>query len=367
MTALRIYTRWPVEGYAAPVRSHSGGLERLSLLTRMNRESLAAEWSRVDLSWDRQKKSDKLADVTIELGYCGAICFPRALLPRLFPPPASGLEFLSAQIEDEDWVLLNCLRVTDAIDEASSDLVTTVTEGGSPWISDVRWINIVDPRALQWDVFCIPNSPAQDASRRLLVSELFVERYRRLGLRGLDFKHIGYVVPDASQAVPKPPEPLAPPPKPSRRKDPKLTSAPLPVTEQIELTQAGAEWRQRLQLASDASAEAVLQRLTQELQAQRPTFWTVTAEERIDATLGLSAIYGELLCSQCGWSWVELRQSRSKRWIAVTSADGRHALALLPYIQQQMQSEAPTVTLLFNMIRAGDLPRAEAGQPVLVA
>ena len=146
-----------------------------------------------------------------------------------------------------------------------------------------------------------------------------------------------------------------------------LTSGPLPADEQIEITAVGAEWRQRLQLSSDGNPELILQRLTEEMQRLRPVFSTISAEERIDASLGLSAIYGELLCKHCGWSWVELSQSRSKRWIAVAAADNRHALALLPYVQQQIESQSPTFTLLFNMIAASNLPAAQPDALTLIA
>lgn len=103
------------------------------------------------------------------------------------------------------------------------------------------------------------------------------------------------------------------------------------------------------------------------MQKLRPAFSTMSAEERIDASLGLSAIYGELLHSACGWSWAELREGRSKRWIAVLAPSGQHVLPLLPCARQQVQSEAPSVALLFNMIAAGNLPTVEPGEIKVLA
>lgn len=364
---LRVWTAWPAEGFASAIGTDVDSDVTFWLMKNQNRVPLANGWRCALLVWDRRRKKDKIPEVTGAFGYGGALCFSRALLPRLFPGPTPELEFLSARIDGDDLVLLNCLRVTNAIDRASSDLKMLEVEGSPPSIFDVRWINIADRRALEWDVFCIPSSEDPSVPRRFLVTDVFVSRYRSLNLRGLDFKQVGYIVPDASQAVPKPPAPPAPPPKPSKRKPPKLTSAPLPADEQVELAEVCAEWRQRLQLAPDSSPETILQRLTEETQRLRPTFWTMSAEDRIDASLGLSAIYGELLCKAHGWSWAELRQSRSKRWISVVSPSRAHALALLPYVQQQMQSEGSTLTLLFNMIAAGSLPESEPGQLVVVA
>lgn len=338
-------------------------------MRRLNRTPLEVGWNSATLNWDRQRKKDKIPDVTVAFGYGGALCFSSHLLANLFPSPAPGLEFLTASIDGESGLLLNCLRVTEAIDRTSSDLQMLEAEGSPPWIFDVRWINIVDERALRWDAFCIPNSTDPATPRRFLITDLFVDRVRNLGLRGLDFKHVGYIVADASQAVPKPPAP--PPPAPAREaskpKPPELSSVPLPAGEQIELAEVCAKWRQRLQLSDEMAPEAVLQRITEEMQKLRLVFSTVSPEERIDILLGLSAVYGELLHSACGWSWVEVREGRSKRWIAMLAPSGAHALALVPYLQKQIQSESPTATLLFNMIAAGQLPPAEPRQLVLVA
>jgi hypothetical protein len=362
-----IWTAWPPEGYASPIARDLDSSVMLEFPRMHNIKSLADGWQKASLAWNKAKKKDATPDIRTTFGYNGALCFRRSMTQRLFPYSTTALEFLPARLDDEEWSLLNCLRVTRSIDMTKSDLQFLEIADHPPWIFDVRWLNIVDKSALDWDVFCIPNSTDPSTPRRFFVTDLFVDRVHTLGLRGLDFKHVGYIVADVSQAVPKPPAPLPSPPKVSKRKPPKLTSAPLPAGELIEIAAFGAKWRQRLQLSSDASPETVLQRLAEEMQKLRPVFSTISAEERIDASLGLSAIYGELLRSACGWSWAELRESRSKRWIAVLAPSGNHALALVPYVQQQIQSEAPTVALLFNMIAAGDLPAEEPGQIRVVA
>jgi hypothetical protein len=345
------------DGYAGAVASDWDQYSALDYMN-LNNKSLLLDWQSLGLKWAKNKKADKTPDASA-LYFPGAYCFRQSIAGALFGASASGLEFLPATMEDEDWMVLNCLRGTDAIDFDSSDLLTMDDAPGlPPRILDVRWINITDPAVCELEIFCLRSSPLA----RLLCTDAFVDRTRHLSLHGLDFEHVGYIVPDASQAVPKPPAPPPPPPKPSKRKPPKLTTGLLPADEQIEIAEVGAKWRQRLQLASDASPEALLQRITEEMHKLRPVFWTISAEERLDASLGLSAIYGELLRSSCGWTWAELRESRSKRWIAVLSPSGNHALVLMPYVQQQIQSEAPTVALLFNMIVAGDLPSTEPGQ-----
>lgn len=369
---LKLWQAFSAEGFAAPVAGDfekfcRGGYEQL------RKRSLILDWKPVDIEWCRNRKSDKLGEMGT-LYTVNDVCFRKSDSQKLFPMLPADVELLPLRLGDVDWVLLNCLRSGTAIDRESSDLwITTLPDlpeykGVQPWISEIRWINLIEPRALaeRWEVLCVPASTDTMAYRHLVLTDVFVDRVHSMGLRGLDFKHVGYIVADASQAMPKPPAPPPPAAKPSKRKPPKLTSRPLPADERIEIAEVGAQWRQRLHLSGEMSPEAVLQRIAEEMQKLRPAFWTMSAEERLDASLGLSAIYGELLRSACGWSWAELRESRSKRWIAMLAPSGTHALVLVPYMQQHIQAEAPTVTLLFNMIAAGQLPPAEPGQLVSI-
>jgi hypothetical protein len=373
---LQLWQALPANGFAAPLARNFSEYER-NAYSDLHKRSLLSEWKAIDLIWHKQRTRDKLSGI-YTLYSLGALCFPTCWSRLLLPASTANVEFLPLRLGDDDWCLLNCLRSAAHLDRASSDLwIQSMSDlvpndpqyaGMEPWIAEIRWANLIEPEALaeQWDVLCVPASSDPMAHRHLLLTDVFVDRVRSLGLRGLDFKHVGYIVPDASQVVAKPPAPPPPPPKSSKRKAPKLTTGPLPADEQIEISEIHAEWRQRLQLPSDANPATVLARLAEEMQKLRPVFLTISAEERADASLGLSAIFGELLCSACGWSWVELRESRSKRWIAVLSPTRNHALALVPYVQQQIQSAAPNVTLLFNMIVAGNLPPAEPGQLVTV-
>jgi hypothetical protein len=324
----------------------------------LHKRSLRRSWRKVELALHYPRKKDKVCDISTL--YAGnAVCLPQSLAKKLFVRSLAtkAIELLPLQLGDEAWALIN-LRVS--VEQVRSN---------DSFVSHIPWLNIVEPRAIEdgWEVLGVPVVTSDSAGMHLVFTDVVVNRIRELGLRGLDFKHVGYIVADASQAVPEPPASPPPPPKVSKHKSPKLTSAPLPADEQVELAEVGAEWRKRLRLVSDTNSETILQRLTEEAQRLRPTFWTISAEERIDASLGLSAIYGELLCKAHGWSWAELRQSRSKQWVSVVSPSHAHALALLPYVQQQMQSEAPTFALLFNMIGAANLPASEPGQLAVVA
>lgn len=371
-SVFKLWKPYPLEDFASLVATDYAKLVP-NYYEAIHKRSMLAEWLTTDLEWHRNRKTDKLSE-NLTFMY-SELCVRSTKLRELFPVPATDLEFLPMRVGPEEWLVVNCLRDSSAIDLATSDLRIQSWpdlpdfQGMAPTIMEIRWINLVEPRGLadQWEIVGVPTSILVESSRRQLVTDVFIARMQTLGPCGVGFKHVGYIVPDASQAVPKPPEQPKPQPTASKRKQPKLSARAIPASDQIEIAEAGAQWRERLQLAPEAAPKAILQRMTEAAHELQPTWWTIAAEKRIDALLGLSSIYGELLRKHCGWSWVELSQSRNKRWIAVAAADNRHALALLPYVQQQIESQSPTFTLLFNMVAAGNLPLAEPGALTLIA
>jgi hypothetical protein len=357
----RVWSAVQADGFAAAVLSKMPSASQSSSVN-LHRESLMPHWQPPLLEWHRERARDLNPTVTLDFA-SGSLCLPQSVVGDLFPSGSNGIEFLPARIGDQDWLVVHLTSNAVDIDEASSDLTTLDLPSGRQQLVGARWLNVLGRSALGFEVFCLRREP----QLYVLCTDSFVERVQRLGLRGLDFKHIGYIVADASNAVPKPAELPKPPAPPGKRRDPKLTTLPLPAVEQIELARVAVEWRTRMQLPAEAGPEAVLKRLSSELTTLGPSFLTISADDRMDATLGLSAIYGELLCKHAGWKWVELRQSKTKQWIAVASADGRHALALLPYIQQQANAQPSTLELVFNMILGGQLPDVEAGQTKTIA
>lgn len=338
----------------------------LDMRIDLHTQPMLHSWQPAKLTWFRDSPNHPLPDISIPTWY-GSICFRRSMSDLLLPSRGNEIELLPACLDGEDWVIVHCLRNVTEIDLSISEVRNSPQPDYPLVIAEIHWVNIVIPNSIDLDLLYIPAFSHPMAPRHLLLTDAFVDRVQAFGLRGLDFKHVGYIVPDASQAVPRPPAPPAPPPKASKRKPPKFSAEPMAMRDLAEILAAGARWRERLQLTRDASPQSILKGITVEMNALRPTWWDVTADARIDASLGLAAIYGELLCKACGWSWIELRQSRSKRWIAVAGPDHRHAVALLPYVHQQIETPDPTVTLLFNMIAAADLPAADPGALVVVA
>ncbi|MBL8340001.1 MAG: hypothetical protein JNL30_00935 [Rubrivivax sp.] len=287
------------------------------------------------------------------------VCIRADVCNALLGTDTSEIELLPFTIEGAPWVLVNCLRTVEVFDPSTTDIGFLEVAGHGPVPTEVRWINVTDPTACSKALFGL-RSPKV---RQLLWTDDLVNRCRELGLQGLEFKHVGFVVPDAAHAVPKP---AAAPPVASLRKykGPKLTTTPLPADEMKELEAAGTELRRKMDLPHEAGAELVLASVSSELSSLGTQWSGLGKDQRVDALLGLSSVFGDLLRSALGWSWVQLRQGRSQRWIALLAPSGQHAFAPVPYFHLQMGSEAPTVTLLFNLLATGPLPPAEPGQIV---
>ena len=353
----KLWAHEPSEGFLAAAIPASPKSE-LGWMSRIGLSPIGDTWRMPRLvEWHSNRKRDRAPDIaTLSLS---GICAVPSIADALLGGNTIGFELVPFSIARQRWVLMNCLRKVFEFDHASSQLRFLEVHDHDPILMDIKWINVTDPRACELGIFVLgsPSFP------QLFWTDALVQRYHGLGLKGLEFKHIGYVVPDSAHAVPAP----APPPAQtiqSRYRGPKLRAAPLPAEELRELERAGLEMRQRIGLPRDAGAELVLERLHTEMTALRPTWSGLRNEQREDALLGLSAVYGDLLCSALGWSWVELRQGRNQRWIALLAPTGRHALAPVPYFSQHIGSEEATTTLLFNMLASGMLPPAEPGQIV---
>jgi hypothetical protein len=269
---------------------------------------------------------------------------------------------LPIRIEGEDWLVVHALGVLDGVvDLPSSVFQASPVIEGFPERRTYKWLNLIHPQPLPGEFLRLRGSVYGPH-----VTEPFVERVKALGLKGLQFELIGHVIADPSQAVPRP----VPPPEAAatqrRGRQPKLTAKPLSSGEREELEEAGTAMRARWGVRPGWSAEATLTAMQAQIQQLSPSWFQLSKEEQVDALLGLAAIFGELICSAHGWTWAELRQGRDLRWIAVLAPQGTHALALVPYLRQQIDSAAPTTTLVFNMIGAGSLPPAEPGQVVSI-
>jgi hypothetical protein len=85
-----------------------------------------------------------------------------------------------------------------------------------------------------------------------------------------------------------------------------------------------------------------------------------------DAIEALAALWGTAVARASGWRWTHAVQGDAS-WICLASADRAHACSPLSFISRQAEpSRETTALLLFNMIRAGNLPASAPGQLAFV-
>lgn len=355
-----LWQAWPSEDLPNLLPQYFGKVPEWP--SALHKRSMASDWAPVSAIWHPSAKGDT---PEISLLALNEICMTDRTAKLLFESDFHQLEWLDVNVGGEVWQLLNCLRRSCQFDPQTSvfdwfDFIPLL-----PALARIRWINITDPRVAEMGVFAFSyHASTLPHLYHLLWADALVKRIKNLGLRGVEFEQVGYIVSDASEAIPMPPPP--PPPQARKRKGHQLSTQPLHKEDMAELAQAGTSLRATLQITAHTDAPAVLDALTERVTRLRYGWPHADARTRTQTLLGLSAIYGDLLCAAQGWTWIELRQGRKQSWPAVASADGQYALALMPFMDMQVMSEAPTLTLLFNMIAAGHLPPAEPGRIALV-
>jgi hypothetical protein len=220
-------------------------------------------------------------------------------------------------------------------------------------------VNVVDPRASELDAFRLGIQPKV----WVYFTERFVHRYLALGLKGVRFEHVGYIVDTPEYAVPPPPRPV--PQVPEAPRWPKWQTAP--EDEVAHYSQSGQALLQARGLSDTAEASATLNALAAEIEAQRPGYSKLKPKVRKALLDGLAGAFGLLLQRQLDWRWMDL-QVTSRAWgLGLASPNGSHALCLNQVIERQFTSPEPsTIALLFNMISTGNLPLAGAGDHVAI-
>lgn len=116
----------------------------------------------------------------------GALAFKKEFKEALFPNAATQLEFLPFTVLGKPWLLLNCLQAASSIDATASK----VMRGLNGEICYVMKIRVTDSLVQGWDVFTLDDSNRA----QLFVTNAFLERFKKLGLKGIEFQEIGEAV-----------------------------------------------------------------------------------------------------------------------------------------------------------------------------
>jgi hypothetical protein len=350
---MELFAVWPTERSLAVVqRPSESTTAQFRLLIR---QSMADRWVVEDLDWHRSPRKGERQETATWFGH---LCVASTLSELLLTNRAC-LELLPIRVMGDDWIVINILGILKGVDLATSDFRLMPPDGSM--VHYFEWINIVHSEPLPFEFFKVEGGCLQT-----FVTATFVNRYKALKLKGLRFELIGHVIASADQAIPRPPRPVKPVPSPSTYREPKLTLKPLPKAWQQELGRSAADGASRLGLDARAGPEATLAALQAEVARLHPLWGDELTDERVGPLTELAALYGNLVCARCGWTWMQLVQARGPHWMAVVSPDGEHALPVAAYMNQQILKSEPTLALLLNMIAEGQLPLATPGRPVIL-
>lgn len=126
-----------------------------------------------------------------------------------------------------------------------------------------------------------------------------------------------------------------------------------------ELREFSADGARRAGLEKLSSAMVVLEAISARVEAVRP----LADEALLDEALGLGCLWAEQVCGSLGWSWATLTSGDAEHH-CIVSPDRRFAIHATAYLRSLLSDREAdnTVVLLFNMIAAGNVPQAEAGQ-----
>jgi hypothetical protein len=127
----------------------------------------------------------------------------------------------------------------------------------------------------------------------------------------------------------------------------------------LEISQAAARAREFLQLRTKASPKAAVAAINdaiEKIRRQKPA----KPINRKELAIDLGALWGEALCATENWEWRVLRVKGDGTINAVCSPSRSHAIDPISFIHRMVSSRSSevdtTALLVFNMIKAGDLP-----------
>lgn len=152
-------------------------------LNGLNFRKMADDWMPIHFEfYIGEKKEGRRPDITYKVP---CLAFRSELQSQIFPFKSDDLEFLPIVASGEDWLMVNCLRTTNCVDETRSLLHRDQTGQ----IFFVQKLTVTARLPEHSELFTIDGS--NRAYTYLL--EPLVNRIKNLGLEGLTFKEIGQI------------------------------------------------------------------------------------------------------------------------------------------------------------------------------
>jgi hypothetical protein len=126
-----------------------------------------------------------------------------------------------------------------------------------------------------------------------------------------------------------------------------------------QISEAVTRAREFLELKSKASPKAAITAVRQAIDNVRRQKRRKGKNAK-ELAIDLGALWGEALCQALNWEWCMLREKGEGTVCAVCSPDRSHAIDPISLIYRLVTSRNSdydnTALLVFNMIKAGDMP-----------
>jgi hypothetical protein len=113
--------------------------------------------------------------------------------------------------------------------------------------------------------------------------------------------------------------------------------------------------------AGAASPDRIQQWIYETVNALRSKPRETTEDGRTQTALNLGCLWGQAVCDQLGWEWAAVSLEPGSEFYGVVAPSRSHAIFPLHYVQELLSDpeRGQTSLLLYNMLKAGDLPPAE--------
>lgn len=352
---IRVFGAWNDDAYRHPVQSVESPTQSWTQICGAQDQPDSADLLR--LEWSTEGENRRAPDLTVFGLERGLIC-RKDTIDRLGLVDSELIELLPVSLESESWFTAIPKTIIQPLPEKLS-YDSIPTESGGECIVWISWFNILIADAGSINAFKLSLHP----HGRVYFTEPFVKRCHALGLVGVRFEHVGYIVDKPENAVPPPLRPA-----PQVNEAPRWPKWKPALEEEVApFTKAGQAFLQARGLTEASEASAILSILAAEVEAHRPDYTQLKPKPRKVLLDGLAGAFGLLLLQQLRWNWVVL-QVTTRAWdLGLESPNGGHALCLNQVMVRQLTAAHPsTIELLFNMIAEGNLPEGQAGDHLAI-
>lgn len=179
----KIFTFDSNNDYASPVLSDPRDLSKLS--SRINFQNLLSGWQPLHFVFEHVGRKKQKIPAISTIYMPGYLALKKDLVPVMFPVLDLMNELLPIFVDEQEWVLVNCLRTAGSFDQQRSDVLR-----GAGDCAQIFWVNhlvLTDLSVLEHELFTL------DGSNRagLYCLPSFKERVESLGIDEINFQPIG--------------------------------------------------------------------------------------------------------------------------------------------------------------------------------